>query len=369
MYLRPKTTLQAVNLVGNPFCQETDYRSYVLAHLKHLKYLDYRLVDEQAVTIAREAYQDELLDMEETEGQEEAAKVLAEEKAEKTKVLLAANLKGIDTLFDDLMVKPDGEMARLRSMQAFVEPLSSLREVVNEATDEYVTAALAQAEVKKCERDMFESALAKAKAEAAAESKDEIAKYQGLQKRSLLGMREEGAEHPHAVLQMLHKANDALYEKLLDMEMSQSERYAESIKAFESAYDDLVKRTLEGTGAFFGRLRDFEAEYHEKLLSAAAEVLERVIGSDIDAFPEEARALLADKDTIMTAVNGAHDQRVAKLDAKEDELRSAEEKALASLMKGVVDEEYLRNRTRVIEVWKLVNEVHKKELESDRFDD
>jgi hypothetical protein len=34
-----------------------------------------------------------------------------------------------------------------------------------------------------------------------------------------------------------------------------------------------------------------------------------------------------------------------------------------------VNEEYLRNRTRVIEVWKLVHEVNKKELESDRFDD
>ena len=29
----------------------------------------------------------------------------------------------------------------------------------------------------------------------------------------------------------------------------------------------------------------------------------------------------------------------------------------------------MRNRTRVIEVWKLVHEVHKKELDSDRFDD
>ena len=41
--------------------------SYVLAHLKHIKYLDYRLVDQQAVAQAKEQYQDELLDLEETE--------------------------------------------------------------------------------------------------------------------------------------------------------------------------------------------------------------------------------------------------------------------------------------------------------------
>ena len=46
MYLRQFTNLQAVNLVGNPFCQEDEYRRYVLAHLKFIKYLDYRLVDE-----------------------------------------------------------------------------------------------------------------------------------------------------------------------------------------------------------------------------------------------------------------------------------------------------------------------------------
>ena len=42
---------------------------------------------------------------------------------------------------------------------------------------------------------------------------------------------------------------------------------------------------------------------------------------------------------------------------------------LLILYPKTTDEEYMRNRTRVIEVWKLVHEVHKKELESDRFDD
>ena len=48
-------------------------RRYVLAHLKHIKYLDYRLVDQQAVATAKEQYQDELLDLDETEGQQVSA--------------------------------------------------------------------------------------------------------------------------------------------------------------------------------------------------------------------------------------------------------------------------------------------------------
>ena len=80
MYLRNFAHLQALNLIGNPFCQEEEYRRYaissglhctvphlvdlhrryVLAHLKHIKYLDYRLVDQQAVGQAKEQYQDEV---------------------------------------------------------------------------------------------------------------------------------------------------------------------------------------------------------------------------------------------------------------------------------------------------------------------
>ena len=84
--------------------------------------------------------------------------------------------------------------------------------------------------------------------------------------------------------------------------------------------------------------------------------------------PEEARSLLQDKDSMLGVVNAAHDARVSRLDAKEDELRTLEERALAARVKGAVDAEYMRNRTRVIEVWNLVHVVNKKELESDRFE-
>ena len=46
--------------------------------------------------------------------------------------------------------------------------------------------------------------------------------------------------------------------------------------------------------------------------------------TDIELFPEEVRTLLSDKDTLMGAVSLAHDTRVSKLDAKEDELRQAQ---------------------------------------------
>ena len=41
---------------------------------------------------------------------------------------------------------------------------------------------------------------------------------------------------------------------------------------------------------------------------------------------EEVRAMLQDKDTLMGVINAAHDARVARLDAKEDELRTLEDR-------------------------------------------
>ena len=79
--------------------------------------------------------------------------------------------------------------------------------------------------------------------------------------------------------------------------------------------------------------------------------------------------MLQDKDSLMGVINGAHDARVAKLDAKEDEFRQLEMASNAAIIKAAVDAEYNRNRTRVIEIWNLTQVVNKAELRSDRFDD
>jgi len=255
----------------------------------------------------------------------------------------------MDSLLEDIMIKGDGDMVRLRSLQPFQEPLSQLREQVDALTDEYVATVLGHMELKRKEREEFSTAMDYAKAEASAESKAEIARYSTLAKATL----SETGENVVAVLQTLHKANDALFEKLMDLEVSQSERYAESISTFESAYDELTKRTFEVLQVFFAKLRDLETSYHERLVAAGSELLERVVSDHADNIPVEARTLLQDKDTLNGVINVAHDARVARLDAKEDELRTLEDLSNKATIKSAVDAEYHRNRTRVIEIWNM----------------
>ena len=40
-YLRQIPSVRILNLAGNPICTNEDYRQYVLAHIKDLRYFDY----------------------------------------------------------------------------------------------------------------------------------------------------------------------------------------------------------------------------------------------------------------------------------------------------------------------------------------
>ena len=51
----------------------------------------------------------------------------------------------------------------------------------------------------------------------------------------------------------------------MDMEMSQVERYGETIGAFESAYEELSKRLQETGSTFFNRARELEGAFTQKM--------------------------------------------------------------------------------------------------------
>lgn len=94
MYLRTIPTLRILNLSGNPICKDADYRQYVLAHIKNLRYLDYYLIDKGAVVAAKERYQDVLLEIEENEDQQEKKREKERVSGERATEVANANLAG-----------------------------------------------------------------------------------------------------------------------------------------------------------------------------------------------------------------------------------------------------------------------------------
>jgi IS5 family transposase len=133
MYLRQFRNLRLVNLAGNPFCKEHDYRSYVLSHIKDLTYLDYRRIASADVHAAIEhhqvrcaglgwcwhalaqtyvladshlvtdALQDEMIELQEREEQMAGEEKLALDAAVHAEQMKEANLDGVESLLDDMV--------------------------------------------------------------------------------------------------------------------------------------------------------------------------------------------------------------------------------------------------------------------------
>ena len=54
VYLRRFRRLRCLNLAGNPLCEDAEYEAFVVAHLPDLKFLDYRRVAEDTVSVVCE---------------------------------------------------------------------------------------------------------------------------------------------------------------------------------------------------------------------------------------------------------------------------------------------------------------------------
>ena len=314
MYLRPFQKLQAVNFVGNPFCQEPEYRP-VLSHLKWVKYLDYRLVRagrrrvEGAVAgaaqigpraIRREhsaarlahtppprRYQEELLEMEETEQADEATAKHAAERAERQAKHAAAGLPDMEVLFDEVMLKAeDGSTSKVATLVQFAEPLQATGAILrkfrrNSAQfgahsltprpyaaglprtdrlgDRYLRRRRARIAGAK-ERAQLRRR-SRARAQSAAEAMGEIAKYSALKKRTLRDPSAPGGGGRDA------HAGERRALRVTDGHRAVPSRAPAAIMAFEVAYDGLSKKTSEATQAFFNSARDMETAYHEEMVA------------------------------------------------------------------------------------------------------
>ena len=64
--LRDFPKLRVVNFQNNPVTNDAEYQPVLLAFLKYLKYLDFRLVDEQKVRLAKDQYFSDLQALQQT---------------------------------------------------------------------------------------------------------------------------------------------------------------------------------------------------------------------------------------------------------------------------------------------------------------
>ena len=82
--------------------QEVDYKAYIISHLKHLTYLDYRRIYPAEVQQAREQFQDEVTELEEQEKADLEIETERQARATRLALMTDANLDGVETLVEDI---------------------------------------------------------------------------------------------------------------------------------------------------------------------------------------------------------------------------------------------------------------------------
>lgn len=366
MYLRRFRNLQLLNLAGNPICKNSEYRPYVLSHTWALKFLDYRLIDAHSILAAKEQYQDEMLELSEREEAERLAELHASERASREREMAAANLAGVEGLFDAMM-KADNEQGKLNQVPGLLDGIQEVADSWRLHAEEFVAAMQAQFKLKQAEQDLWREAVEQLIVEREAEARAYIAERES-EMRAQLEFASNAVQKRHeeeagqSLTQLRDLRGDVLdriQDSLMAVESAVFDGINELNAEFDRAYGEMVDASKGIISGFFTQVRDLENAYCERVCAQAGALMEKAAATadadDGGGFSDEARAVLTDKDALNNALQASHDSHLTAIDGGEDRLISEEVRRYATLVGDARTWENTRNRDRISEILGLVS--------------
>mmetsp|Transcript_21461 Transcript_21461/g.55771 ORF Transcript_21461/g.55771 Transcript_21461/m.55771 type:complete len:527 (-) Transcript_21461:107-1687(-) len=361
MYLRRFNDLRVVNLEGNPVSKDAEYRAYVMAHVKSLKYLDYRLLDQKEVVAAKEQFQDELLQLEEHEHADDVKRKQEAEIAAERKKHAEANLQGVATLLET-MQKENPELPKLKLLSFWDESFPEYKEVFEEHLKKFIDKMLEYDEKKKKEVKLFEEALDEARKHSQQSMIKLISSFNDKKKELFRESSNMRIEDVRSEVKGLRNENEELLDKLLDLEMAHVEHHTVMVKSFDENYEDLVRSAMTIIDDHFRVLREHEDSFNEQNVLHAEEEYERYSkGNSIDDISEDALAIVQDKETLMNCVSASHEVHMELLANLEEKLKGRETGGKNDYMNNMKANESQRNRSTVAEAFRAV-EKNRKDL-------
>jgi len=178
--LRRFAKLHAVTFAGNEVAtrQPHEYRAFVLAHLRHLRFLDYRLIDELEVAQAESdgGLQEKLQEIRQQEAEEEEAREAEYRSAERSKMLADAHMGSLDGFWGKLEAATAEFTQKIAVVEQLVELQARQRPKFEARIEEFVSANLTAVAVKASELREFREAAAAMNEENNAEALAHIAK-------------------------------------------------------------------------------------------------------------------------------------------------------------------------------------------------
>jgi len=349
-YLRPFRKLKMLNMAGNPCHKDPEYYMRIIAHLRDIVYVDYRLVDPEKVQAAREQYQEELFEVLEEEKRQAEQEKKEEEDNARLEMLAEANLSGVDTLLKD-MLDEDAEQSKLGHLSFWLEIIDEIQHEFKGMSKDYIEATLQENKAKYAEKQRFEEALKGSRAQSDQDSISLVSKFDAKKKKLMRQLEDLREEETIKKLRELQDANTELNDDLLELELRQMEADDQIISDFERRYGDLVTLFVEAaSNGFFAKVRDLENAFHTRAMTMSTEELEHFAAGQLEDVTEEAQIFLSDKDIVFASLNASHDSHLGVLDGLEDVIVTKERKMYSTLVSDARSESHSRDRQRITEI-------------------
>lgn len=362
--LRRFQKLRVVNFQNNPVCEDQEYTAVLLAFLSNLKYLDFRLVDDEKVQSAKEQYFSDLQSLQQEEAQKAQVKTKLEEDEAQEKLFERANMPGVEKLMQS-MLEEDLEGEKLTLFVEFQEPLDDFNDDFKDTWDAFKLVMLDLYEKKVDEKKKFDLNYFGAIENVDQQSKKMISDFKLLKKTTKRRLQEADvpAAEQDSLIEEVHGRTEELREHLLELEMFQIEQYEDLIMQFEDKYGQIKSKTLDEARNFFEKMRSMQNAYFEKVQERAKELLTKYAAGELPNLKDEAQQVLADKDAFMTSVvAGSHEFRLSKIDGKDEEIGKRENSSYTQLVDKIIADEKERSRTRTDDVLTMIEFFQREKL-------
>ncbi|XP_053936904.1 dynein regulatory complex subunit 3 [Cuculus canorus] len=353
IYLRRFKNLRALNLTGNPLCDDDRYTLFVVAYLPDLIYLDFKFVRDTTREAAVLKYQDltELLERDE-------AWALAQlrEKQTKQKDLeyhtraFVEYLNG-SFLFDSLYAD-DTEAANLAHLPGVGELLQAYRKEFVSVCENVFNFGLKEYEKREAEVSDFYERLHQALAANQQEGRKVILDFETRNKKRLDEIRNASSSDIAESKRAECKEDiRQLSEALMTLEIQIADQMEELIMDFKRNIAVVASTFIEDVKGMMAQCRDLENHYHEKLLAISATIMDKLVKNDLDEdLPADVQTLLQDKTTINSAMNTSHRIRLLKINMRESDIFCNTYHWQNSVTEKAYQKEIDRNRARLKDI-------------------
>jgi len=360
--LREFPKLRVVNFQNNPVTNDAEYQPVLLAFLKYLKYLDFRLVDEQKVRLAKDQYFSDLQALQQEEAEEEKKKASEAGDKKKDARHLKANMPGVEKMLDNILAE-DMEGEKLKLFSDFEEALDDFKDEFGDAWEKYEKQMHELYDLKEAEVAKFHKMYHGAIEAVDQKSKDAVTDFKLCKKNTKQKLQTPEfkdravdlvEKDKRDLMKEMRSRSETLKESLLNLEIFQIEQYEDLIEQFEEKYGSIRSNTLDACRLFFEKMRDLQGAYFEKVKEKAGELLTKFQSGENMNLRDEALQVLADKDAFMTGVvTGSHEFRLSKIDAKDEELAKREVENYEKVTSTIQEAEKERSRTRTDDVMSM----------------